>query len=186
MGKPIQIGVKVDSDLKERVDLILKDKLNISATDAISGLYEYINHYEKLPFIIERKVISKSEIREHLLNYLKRAQFGASQLNQHILLNSLSEINAQQLTNAIRDYLKLFYDISDSSSRLYNDSNDQRFLLWLEINHGFSKVLKLMEGLIYTPSGLPIVDDHIKLELKSLTQFIDSGLFQIELAHPII
>lgn len=65
MGEQTQIGVKVDKELKDEVDAILRG-LGIKPTAAINGLYQYILRHRELPFIINMQVNRISTLSSHL------------------------------------------------------------------------------------------------------------------------
>ncbi|EKS5411659.1 type II toxin-antitoxin system RelB/DinJ family antitoxin [Salmonella enterica] len=66
------INARIDDDIKACADEVLKT-LNISHTQAISALYQYIAETHRLPFQIITQVKTPADIRAEIYVELKRA-----------------------------------------------------------------------------------------------------------------
>lgn len=70
----VSVNYKIDEELKKRVDEKLA-LLDIPVTSAVTGLYQYIDQHNTLPFIIKTQVATPEELAQTLTNLYYGALF---------------------------------------------------------------------------------------------------------------
>lgn len=102
------INARIDDDIKAKADEILK-KIDISHTQAISALYQYIADCGRLPFQITMQVKTPADIQNELFNQLKRAGY---LLN--ILIDKIEEnenLNNKEMVTALNGIHEIHRDV---------------------------------------------------------------------------
>lgn len=92
------INARIDDEIKAQADEVLK-KLDISHTQAISALYQYIADKGRLPFHIITQVITPTDIQNDLFNQLKNASYLLNVLVDKIEENE--NLNNKEMVRAL-------------------------------------------------------------------------------------
>lgn len=82
------INARIDDDIKAKADEVLK-KIDISHTQAISALYQYIADCGRLPFQITMQVKTPADIQEEIYNQLKSANASLNSIVRNIEENEV-------------------------------------------------------------------------------------------------
>lgn len=83
------INARIDDDIKAKADEVLK-KIDISHTQAISALYQYIADCGRLPFqIMPMQVKTPTDIQEDIYNQLKSANASLNAIVRNIEENEV-------------------------------------------------------------------------------------------------
>lgn len=70
MRKMATINARIDDDIKKQADDVLK-RLNISQTEAILLLYQYIADHGKLPFTVSTEIMTEADDTQYILKEIK-------------------------------------------------------------------------------------------------------------------
>ncbi|EIT7186880.1 MAG: hypothetical protein E7K92_02405 [Serratia marcescens] len=142
MSEQIQIGVKVNKDLKNEVDDILRG-LGIKPTTAITGLYNYILQHRELPFVINIQVNKPSTLVSNLFmdfTLLKKSLgefYVKIEAQKHVFENEL-----MLLKNVIREFSTNFRQIEKA---LYQFSNEYP-VDWKKVFNGAKRAFYVLEA----------------------------------------
>jgi addiction module RelB/DinJ family antitoxin len=169
MGEQAQIGVKVDKDLKDEVDEILRS-LDVKPTAAINGLYHYIVQHRELPFIISTQVNKPSNLHSNLfMDYLllKRTMQEFYQNREHE--EPLTEKNLELLKYVVREFIANFRQIENALYPL----NDEKVIDWKKAFNGAKRAFYVLET-------------HVRFETYQGHYLEDSGIIKLSLALKMI
>ena len=155
MSEQIQIGVKVDKNLKDEVDGILRS-LGIKPTAAIAGLYTYISQHKELPFVINIQADKPSALISNLLmdySLLKRllSEF-------YVKIESEKPVTGSELKllkNAIHEFNTNFRQIEKALFLL----NQTQLVDWKKAYNGAKRAFYVLEAYLN-------VDLHRGYQLK--------------------
>ncbi|CAI2474629.1 addiction module antitoxin, RelB/DinJ family [Serratia proteamaculans] len=170
MGEQTQIGVKVDKNLKDGVDQILRN-LGIKPTTAITGLYHYILQHKELPFISNTQVNKPSTLLSNLfMDYLLLKNTLHDFYRKTERAEQITENGLSLLKYVILEFIANFRQIEKSLfSSNYEDSID-----WKKVFNGSKRAFYIIEThLMFEASKGYFLDEigiiKLSLELKMLT-----------------
>lgn len=102
------INARIDDDIKAKADEVLK-KIDISHTQAISALYQYIADCGRLPFQITMQVKTPSDIQEKIFNQLKSANASLNAIVRNIEENEV--LNNRELVTELNRIHEIHRDV---------------------------------------------------------------------------
>ncbi|PQQ41083.1 hypothetical protein C6H65_11240 [Photorhabdus luminescens] len=86
------INARIDDDIKAQADEVLKT-LDISHTQAISALYQYIASNGRLPFLISMQVRTPEDIESKIMNQFREASTTLNTIKKNLELSHELEKN---------------------------------------------------------------------------------------------
>ncbi|WP_434526407.1 type II toxin-antitoxin system RelB/DinJ family antitoxin [Photorhabdus asymbiotica] len=86
------INARIDDDIKAQADGVLKT-LDISHTQAISALYQYIASNGRLPFLISMQVRTPEDIESKIMNQFREASTTLNTIKKNLELSHKLEKN---------------------------------------------------------------------------------------------
>lgn len=169
MGDQAQIGVKVDKNLKDKVDEILRS-LGIKPTTAINGLYHYILQHRELPFIINTQVNKPSRLLSNLfMDYLLLKNTLWDFYRTIERAEPLTENSLTLLKHVLLEFIANFRQIESALFPL----NSEVRIDWKKVFGGAKRAFYLIET-------------HIKFEDCQGHYFEESGIIKLSLALKMI
>ncbi|AYO39798.1 type II toxin-antitoxin system RelB/DinJ family antitoxin [Serratia sp. P2ACOL2] len=169
MGEQAQIGVKVDKNLKDEVDEILRS-LGIKPTTAINGLYHYILQHRELPFIINTHVNKPSNLLSNLfMDYLLLKNTLCDFYMKIEQAEQITENNLDLLKHVVREFIANFRQIENSLYPL----NGENIIDWKKAFNGAKRAFYVLET-------------HVRFETCQGHYLEDSGIIKLSLALKMI
>ena len=142
MSEQIQIGVKVDKNLKDEVDEILRG-LGIKPTTAIAGLYTYISQHKELPFVINTQADKPSTLISNLLMDYALLKRLLSELYLKVEADKqVTESEVKLLKNAIHEFNTNFRQIEKALYLL----NHTHPIDWKRAYNGAKRAFYVLEA----------------------------------------